>query len=98
MYNGSKQKMQTILRCCNYLVLFGTRQNMATARTLSNQYFFGEKHKLMDPFSTIMNSSNREYLVIDFRSADSTKNVILGGLRSATDAAYYFTFNDDSHR
>lgn len=91
MYANSRNAMQTVVKTCTYIVLFASRLTLSIARTLCRTYFYGEEHRLLEPFRSIINSESRDYIVIEPGAANVDHCVILNGVRDDNDA-YYFTF------
>ena len=86
--------LNNLLRNTGYLVLFPSRRMLPVIRSLANNYFTGETHRLIQPFNEILSSPGHRYLVVDFLTENSELVVREGGL-TTNDVCYGFKFEDE---
>jgi hypothetical protein len=96
--NTQKSCLSTLLRSCSYIALFVNRRMIPVVRYIATSYFPGERYKLLDPFTHILNTDPQyNYLVLDFLTQDENLTVREKGLLPQEDC-YGFTFDDEEDK
>jgi hypothetical protein len=86
--------LSTLLRSCSYLILFAERRMVPILKFIGNSYFPGEQHRVLQPFSDILQRAERHcYMVFDFMTKDEALRIREGGL-VPSDRCYIY--NDEN--
>ncbi len=84
--------LNTLLRSCSYLVSFVGRRMKPVIKAVANDFFSGEKFRLLDPFESLLKLAiPYNYIVVDFITDNTDLQVRERGL-TPNDSCYAFTF------